>query len=360
KKPVFRVAADHIRALTFLIGDGVLPSNAGRGYVVRKLLRRAASNLRKLSIEEPFLYKLVRTVEASMGDFYPEISEKTQLIENIILEEEERFIRLVKTGFTKYVQLKEKASANNDTLAGEELFELYDTYGFPIDLVKEMARDDGLKLDVKGFNEKMSVQREMARSSHKKQDLSALRNIPESVFTGYDALTGKGNILAILDLKYNPVDVIKEGEKGILILDSTPFYGESGGQAGDSGTFQLLNIKGVSSSQPVKGRIYDTQIFNDRHLHMIKVDEGNLSAATLVQLSVDGRKREQIRIHHTLTHLLHSALRDVLGEHCHQAGSFVEESGLRFDFTHFKKVTDEELTLIEKKVNQAIGKANEV
>ncbi len=351
KKPFFRVAADHIRALTFLIGDGVLPSNAGRGYVVRKLLRRAASNLRKLSIEEPFLYKLVRTVKASMGDFYPEISEKTQLIENIILEEEERFIRLVKTGFTKYVQLKEKASNNNDTLGGEELFELYDTYGFPIDLVKEMARDDGLKLDVKGFNEKMSVQREMARSSHKKQDLSALRNIPESVFTGYDALTGKGNILAILDLKYNPVDALKNGEKGILLFENTPFYGESGGQAGDSGNF---------SSQKAKGKIYDTQIFNDRHLHMIKVEDGELRVKDEIRFTVDQGKRDQIRIHHTLSHLLHSVLRDVLGEHCHQAGSFVGESGLRFDFTHFKKVTDEELTLIEKKVNQSIGKANEV
>lgn len=349
-----RVITDHIRSATFLIGDGVGPSNEGRGYVVRRLIRRAARHGRLLGVGRPFLYEVCPVVIEASKKAYPELFEAMERISRVIKREEERFGQTLEDGLRilgGYIE--DVKSKGGNTLPGDFAFKLYDTYGFPPDLTVEILADGGLLLDKKGFDEQMEKQRVRARAARKEGDEASwsgdvfknFNDFSPVSFTGYDKTRDKGVITA-LAVEGEKRQTLGAGEVGILITDKTPFYGEGGGQAGDRGEIysDFARAEVLDTKNRGEGKIY----------HIVKVCEGELATGDLVTLAVNRRARLAAARNHSATHLLHKALKEVLGEHVSQAGSFVNSDRLRFDFSHYEQVSGEKLGEIEKKVNDAI------
>ncbi|NPA51517.1 MAG: alanine--tRNA ligase [Aquificae bacterium] len=351
-----RVIADHLRALTFLIGDGVLPSNEGRGYVLRRILRRALRYGKELGIEEPFLYKGVDVVVEIMKQPYPELINNRNFIKNVVKAEEERFIKTLKRGMELLKEIIKKAKREGRKhITGEEIFMLYDTYGFPVDLIEDIARDEGFGLDIAQYYKLLEQQREKARASWKSQSkqikpiyLELKSILPKNEFVGYTHLeTEDSTILAIIK-QNQQVEQLTQGEEGEIILDITPFYAEKGGQVGDTGFIE---------GDDFLFQVEDTQSPVDEIIvHRGKVIYGTVRKNATVKAQVDKEKRRSTMRHHTATHLLHAALRNVLGDHVKQAGSLVSPEYLRFDFTHFENLSEQELKKIEKLVNEEIMK----
>ena len=349
-----RVITDHIRSATFMICDGVLPSNEGRGYVLRRLLRRAARHGKLLGVNEPFLYKVCDTVVHENEGHYPELLERQAYITKVIRVEEENFNKTIDAGLRIYNSMIEEHKAKGETVfSGADAFKLYDTYGFPIDLTIEMAGDEGMTVDQEGFQKLMEEQRIRARKAREALgDLAwagidlGLDDATPTTFTGYDGkLTAEGKILAIVT-DGEPCSSIRQGEEGIVVLDQTPFYAEMGGQAPDEGTITMgENVFTVTNVQKDKA---------GKYLHHGKMTAGSLSVEDTVVGTVDQERREAISRAHSATHLLQAALQKVLGDHVHQAGSLNTPDHIRFDFTHFSAITEEEIQEITEFVNDAI------
>ncbi|HBN45701.1 MAG TPA: alanine--tRNA ligase, partial [Candidatus Marinimicrobia bacterium] len=341
----FQVIADHIRMLSFSIADGALPSNEGRGYVLRRILRRAARFGRMLDQHEPFMYGLVETVCAGMGKAFPELIDKQKHIKKVIYAEETSFNETLDRGILHFDKLLKKLKG--ETIPGEEAFKLYDTYGFPLDLTQLMAQEHGLKVDEQGFNKSMEAQRKRAQESGKfKADMknitwTTVSEGDDSTFLGYEQINAEASIK-----RYSIMDGTI-----LLVLDETPFYAESGGQIGDTGS-----INGNSIDLTVT----DVQNENNVFIHYCSGDFDESSASNTVICTVDGPRRQNIRKNHTATHLMHAALKDVLGEHVNQAGSLVHPDYLRFDLTHHEKIIPAEVRQIETIVNREILENTEV
>ena len=349
-----RIITDHIRATSFMIADGVLPSNEGRGYVLRRLLRRAARHGKLLGIKEDYLYNLFDVVKKVSGEAYPELVEKEGYIKKVIKIEEEKFNETIDQGSEILNSYIEELKANNQKLlAGEKVFKLYDTYGFPMDLTKEILEEVGFELDEDGFNEEMDKQRERARKargnmegeSWKEDPLSTLDSSVASVFEGYNYLTTVGNVTALVK-NDEIVDSIKEGDEAVVVLDKTTFYAEGGGQVGDCGilenenaVFEVINTK--------KGA-------NNTIKHIGIVKKGSINTKDELKSLVNRELRMASARNHSATHLLHKALKETLGDHVNQAGSLVTPDRLRFDITHFEPISKDELEIIERKVNDVI------
>ena len=350
-----RVIADHSRAIAFMIADGILPSNEGRGYVLRRLIRRAFRFGRLMGMQEPFLYKTALKVVEVMGEDYPELRARADFMARVTREEEERFSSTLDKGLA---MLEEEMNALADKgekiIPGETAFKLYDTYGFPLDIVNDVAEKRGFKADEAGFNEYMHQQKQRARAAWKgsgEKDIasrfqSLLEDGLKSEFFGYTALTGVGRVVALLDDDGLPVEALPSGSLGYVVTDQTPFYGASGGQCGDTG---LLTAPAGSA------KVLDTlKPSADLTVHHIEVDGGTLLSDQEVVLTVTESIRLDAARNHTCTHLLHAALRRVLGDHVRQAGSLVTPDRLRFDFSHIAPMTPEELAAVERDVNAAI------
>lgn len=351
----FKVIADHIRALSFAIGDGALPSNEGRGYVLRRLLRRAVMHGQKLGIESAFLYKLVPVVGVIMESYYPEVLEKKDFIEKVVRNEEERFHETINEGLAI---LNEKIAAvkatAGTTLSGADIFKLYDTYGFPVELTEEVAEDAGLTVDHEGFEVEMAAQRDRARSARTKEASMGVQSAlltdikVQSEFVGYTTLVTEGELLVII-ADDTIVDTLSDGSAQ-LIFNKTPFYAEMGGQVADHGEIRQADGQLVATVTEVQ------KAPNGQFLHTVTIHNQLIEGQTY-QLVVDPVMRKRILKNHTATHLLHKALKEVLGEHANQAGSLVAPGHLRFDFTHFGQVTTDELNQMERIVNQKIWEA---
>jgi alanyl-tRNA synthetase len=343
--PSLRVIGDHIRSCAFLIADGVLPSNEGRGYVLRRIIRRALRHGHKLGTQGSFFHRLVAALDIEMGDAFPELRQASAQIERVLLKEEEQFARTLDHG----MGLLEEALADldGDILPGETVFKLYDTYGFPYDLTADVCRERGVGLDEAGFQRELEAQRQRARAASQfgADRMSALDLAGETDFTGYDRLEDRATVVAILDSQGNALARLAPEQPGILVLDRTPFYGESGGQVGDIG---YLEFEG--------GRflVKDTRKQAGHHTHHGVLLEGGLAVGVRVTPRVDPGLRAATVRNHSATHLLHKALRLVLGEHVQQKGSLVTPERLRFDFSHFEPMTPEQLERVERLVNQQI------
>lgn len=350
----FKVIADHIRALSFAIGDGALPGNEGRGYVLRRLLRRASMHGQRLGITEPFLYRLVETVGHIMESYYPEILEKRAFIEKIVKSEEESFARTIHTGSQFAEQLMDKLTKEGKTVIdGSDIFKLYDTYGFQVELTEELAEHRGMTLDIAGFEAAMREQQERARASVVKGGSMGMQNetlaaiIEPSTFV-YDTDKLTANLLVMITGNER-VDSLASGE-ALLVFDQTPFYAEMGGQVADHGDI-------VDEAGHLVARVTDVQKApNGQALHKVEV-LGDLHTGTVYTLAIDTARRHRVMKNHTATHLLHAALHRVIGSHATQAGSLNEQEFLRFDFTHFEAVRTEELRRIEEEVNAQIWAA---
>lgn len=348
----FKVIADHIRTVAFAIGDGALPSNEGRGYVLRRLLRRAVRYAKQININRPFMFELVPVVGEIMHDFYPEVKEKTDFIQRVIKNEEERFHETLHDGLAilSSVIKKEKAKGS-DLIPGEDVFRLYDTYGFPVELTEEYAEEEGMKVDHQGFETEMNLQRERARSARQDVDSMQVQGgvlgeiKTESTFIGYDQMQAETKVVEIFK-EGQLADHVSAGEEVQIILDTTPFYAESGGQIADQGTLEAPGLK---------IQIKDVQKApNGQNLHHAIVLEGTLEKNQSVTATINNQIRANIIKNHTATHLLHQALKDVLGTHVNQAGSLVGPERLRFDFSHFGQVLPEEIERIETIVNEKV------
>jgi alanyl-tRNA synthetase len=346
----FKVIADHIRTVAFAIGDGALPSNEGRGYVLRRLLRRAVRYAKKININRPFMFELVPVVAEIMVDYYPTVKEKTEFIQKVMKSEEERFHETLNEGLAILSEVMEKAK-DNGVIAGEDIFRLYDTYGFPVELTEEYAEEQGLAIDHEGFEKEMESQRDRARKARQEVDSmqvqsGVLGNIKvESEFIGYDQWSTEAQIVALLKNGLE-VESAEAGDEIQFILDKTPFYAESGGQIAD---------KGMLKSDHVTIRVEDVQKApNGQNLHKGIIETGAVRLNDRLAAKVDSKNRSKIVKNHTATHLLHQALKDVLGTHVNQAGSLVQPDRLRFDFSHFGQITAEELDEIERIVNEKI------
>ncbi len=339
-----RVIADHIRSCSFLIVDGVLPSNEGRGYVLRRIIRRAVRHGYQLGVKEVFFYKIVAGLVKVMGEAYPELKAKQSSVEKALRDEEQQFARTLENGMA--ILEKAIASLNGDTLAGETVFKLYDTYGFPVDLTADVARESGIKLDMDGFEAAMQVQRAQARAAgnFSAVDKLELDGVEVTDFRGYEALEATGDVAAIY-VNGEAQDSLKAGESATLVLTSSPFYGESGGQVGDSGTL---------FAEGVEFRVDDTQKQNDVLLHIGELVIGSLKVGETLTGQVAASARKAITLNHSATHLMHAALRNTLGEHVTQKGSLVDATRLRFDFSHSAPVSADELAKIEAAVNAEI------
>ncbi len=347
-----RVIADHLRALTFAIGDGVLPSNAGRGYVIRRILRRAMRYGYKLGIAEPFLYRGVDLVVDLMKEPYPELLQVRSFVRSVVKAEEERFINTLRRGMPYAEEILQRSEGG--FVPGSLVFNLYDTYGFPIDLFEDMAREKGLRLDTEGFQREMEEQREKARKHFKIEAKTAepvyqhLRELGKtSAFLGYENTSLQTEVIALVK-DGELISELREGERGEVFLKETPFYAERGGQIGDRGLIETASgIFFVEDTQsPVEGVI----------AHIGYVSKGSIRVGDKAFAHIEEDRREDIKRNHTATHLLHSALREVLGEHVRQAGSLVADQYLRFDFTHFQPLTEEEIKKVEVLVNLQIMK----
>ncbi len=345
-----KVIADHIRSCAFLIVDGVLPSNEGRGYVLRRIIRRAIRHGHKLDCRQPFFHRLVGPLEAEMGDAYPELREARAQVEQTLLREEQRFAETLDQG----LRILDEALADleGEVIPGELAFRLYDTYGFPVDLTADIARERGLSIDMEGFEREMERQRERARAAgHFSVDQSrAVELKGETEFTGYDRLADLATVEAILH-DGRETERLSAGQEGVVYLDHTPFYAESGGQVGDTG--RLVG-------EGVRFRVTDTRKQGAFHAHFGVVEEGALEQGARVEAKVDEDRRRAIALNHSATHLLHAALRKVLGSHVAQKGSLVEPDRLRFDFSHDEPLTAAQLREIEVMVNREIRSDVEV
>ena len=339
-----RVIADHIRSCSFLISDGVLPSNEGRGYVLRRIIRRAVRHGNQLGQKQPFFHKLVKALAEVMGDAYPELVKNQSHIERILLQEEEQFEKTLDKGMAVLEDALTKIKGSE--IPGEIVFTLYDTYGFPLDLTNDIARERGLTVDVPGYDKAMDAQRARARAAgaFKVDYTAAGLDVPPTEFLGYSSLAEQGKILALLK-GGAVVDHLSEGDDGAIVLDRTPFYGESGGQIGDSGYIE-------SGSCRIEVRDCQKQV--DSHLHLVHVLQGSVKVGDKVTAKVDASVRQATALNHSATHLLHAALRKILGEHVTQKGSLVDSERLRFDFSHFEAVKPEQLKAIEALVNDQV------
>jgi len=339
-----RVIADHIRSCSFLIVDGVLPSNEGRGYVLRRIIRRAVRHGYQLGVKQLFFYRLVATLVAEMGSAFPELLQQQAHVERILKLEEERFAETLEQGMRI---LEEDLEAMQGTeIAGETVFKLYDTYGFPIDLTADIARERGLDIDHEGFEQAMNEQRTRARAASQfaAGHAGELQVDGETVFTGYEKLADESHVLALFH-EGAAVDRLATGQSGIVVLDRTPLYAESGGQVGDRGRFETASAR---------FEVQDTQKQGAAITHIGTVTEGVLSVGDSANVYVDCERRQAVILNHSGTHLLHAALRHVLGDHVQQKGSLVNAERLRFDFAHYEPVTPEQLSEIEDLVNAQI------
>jgi len=347
------VIADHIRSCAFLITDGVIPSNEGRGYVLRRIIRRAIRHGHKLGVSEPFFYKLVTPLADEMGAAYPELVSQLSLIEETLLAEEEQFSRTLDNG----MGILEKAITELESkeIPGETVFRLYDTYGFPVDLTADIARERGLSLDMDGFDSEMEKQKAQGRSSSQFETVETLdiQIAAATEFVGYNALESSGKVIGLFrDNK--PVDTIEAGDKGIVILDTTSFYAESGGQVGDCGTLCC------EANSSFSFNVLDTQKQGGHFLHIGSLETGSMAVGNELSCKVDNSLRQPTVLNHSATHLMHAALRQVLGDHVEQKGSLVSPKHLRFDFSHNKPVSEIELRQIENAVNAQILENAEV
>ncbi|MGN4739606.1 alanine--tRNA ligase [Bacillus cereus group sp. MYBK227-1] len=358
KDMAFKVIADHIRTVTFAVGDGALPSNEGRGYVLRRLLRRAVRYSKKLNINRPFMFELVPVVGEVMKDFYPEVLEKKDFIAKVVKNEEERFHETLHDGEAILAEVIAKAKEEKTTvISGVDAFRLYDTYGFPIELTEEYAEEAGMTVDHEGFENEMEKQRERARAARQDVDSMQVQGgvLGEikvaSEFVGYGTVATESNVVALVK-NGEYTDSLQAGEEGQLILDVTPFYAESGGQIAD---------RGYLLADGVKVLVKDVQKApNGQNLHKVVVEEGTLTKSAAVKAIIDTKNRSSVVKNHTATHLLHQALKDVLGTHVNQAGSLVTSERLRFDFSHFGQVQADELEKIERMVNEKIWESIDV
>ncbi|MCP1494015.1 alanine--tRNA ligase [Peribacillus frigoritolerans] len=358
KDVAFKVIADHIRTVAFAVGDGALPSNEGRGYVLRRLLRRAVRYAKQININRPFMFELVTVVGEIMKDFYPEVLKNKEFIAKVIKNEEERFHETLNDGLSILSEvIKKEKEKGNTTIPGSDAFRLYDTYGFPIELTEEYAEEEGMAVDQAGFEKEMDAQRERARSARQDVDSMQIQGgvlgdiKVESEFVGYDQVAVEAKVAAIIK-NGELVTEAQEGEEVQVILDKTPFYAESGGQIADIGTM---------ASESVKVDVLDVQKApNGQNLHRVAVTAGTLTADSNIVAAVNQENRIHITKNHTATHLLHQALKDVLGTHVNQAGSLVQAERLRFDFSHFGQITADEIEQIETIVNEKIWQSLQV
>lgn len=339
-----RVIADHIRSCAFLIIDGVVPGNEGRDYVLRRILRRAIRHGHRLGVDEPFFHRLVAPLAAEMGDAYPELREQQARVERVILAEEQQFAATLEHGMA--ILNEAIAALDGDEIPGEVVFKLYDTYGFPVDLTNDIARERNLSLDMAGYELAMGRQRERSREGGQfRVDYSQnLKLDGETEFTGYSDSEGQGAVLALLHGEER-VTALAEGEEGAVVLDKTPFYAESGGQAGDSGYL---------TSGGMRFEVRDTSKVGAVHVHHGVMLQGSLAVADKLTATIDDNVRHATGLNHSATHLLHAALRQVLGKHVAQKGSLVDSQRLRFDFSHFEGLTAAELQAVEDLVNEQI------
>ena len=339
----YNVICDHIRMLSFAIADGVIPSNDGRGYVVRRVLRRGSKFAMNLEIKEPILFKLVDSVVSTMSSHYPELKEKQKYIEQTILSEEQSFLRTLENGVVQFEKIVKSTDENQ--IEGKDAFKLYDTYGFPLDLTQLMAEERNMTVDVKGFDNEMEKQKKLAKSGQKFEmdNIDLIWKLEtdqsHSTFVGYDSKSITSKI----------INYSTNNDKLIIVLEKTPFYAESGGQIGDTGVIKNDNFF---------AKVIDTKKNGDFILHFCKVEKGNIKNDLNVKCIIDEDRRKNICINHTATHLLHQSVKDVLGEHVNQAGSLVHPEYLRFDITHPNKISVKELneieTIVEKKIDEDI------
>ncbi|HDE6026653.1 TPA: alanine--tRNA ligase [Staphylococcus aureus] len=353
----FKVIADHIRTIAFAISDGALPANEGRGYVLRRLLRRAVRFSQTLGINEPFMYKLVDIVADIMEPYYPNVKEKADFIKRVIKSEEERFHETLEDGLAILNELIKKAKATTNEINGKDAFKLYDTYGFPIELTEEIAVQAGLKVDMTTFESEMQQQRDRARQARQNSQsmqvqTEVLKNITSaSTFVGYDAATAQTTLTHLI---YNGEEVsqVEAGETVYFMLTETPFYAVSGGQVADTGIVYNDNFE-IAVSEVTKAP-------NGQNLHKGVVQFGQVNVGATVSAEVNQNDRRDIQKNHSATHLLHAALKSVLGDHVNQAGSLVEADRLRFDFSHFGPMTNDEIDQVERLVNEEIWKGIDV
>ena len=348
-----RIITDHIRSATFMICDGVLPSNEGRGYVLRRLLRRAARHGKLLGVNEPFLYQILDTVIHENEGEYKDLRQKQDYITKVVRTEEENFAKTIDGGMKIFADLLAEHKAKGEMqFSGKDAFKLYDTYGFPVDLTEEMVQDEGMTLDRVAFDEEMEAQRVRARKA--REALGDLgwsgvefgKEIPSTVFDGYDKTEITGAKVVAIVAEDQLVDEIVSGMEAIVVLDTTPFYAEMGGQVADHGTITAEGMTyNVTDVQKNKG---------GKFMHYGKLTQGSLKVGDTVTATIDVDRRKAIMRAHTATHLLDKVLRTVLGDHVHQAGSLVEPDRLRFDFTHFSALTAEELAKVSAMVNEAV------
>lgn len=345
-----RVITDHVRSSTFMIGDGVIPSNNGRGYVLRRLIRRACRHGRLLGVNEPFLYKVCETVLEDNKVAYPELQDKAELIKKVILSEEESFGKTIDAGLARLDEYIE--NTDGTVFSGEDAFKLNDTFGFPLDLTKDVLEERGMTVDEEKFNELLANQKATARAARKDAGADAWKNTSvkidaeKTVFTGYTDFTAEAKVLALVNADGELVDMLGAGEKGSVVLDKTPFYATSGGQVADTG---------VITADGVEFDVEDTSKNADGiYIHSGTVKEGVVSVGNTVNAQIDADRRKSIMRNHTAAHLLQAALREVLGTHVEQAGQLVNDKEVRFDFTHFNPLTTEELNRVEAIVNKEI------
>lgn len=350
-----RVIADHIRAIAFLLSEGLTPSNEGRGYVLRRIIRRASRYAKSLDIGEPVLYKLCGSVADAMAGAYPELLEERSRVEKMLRIEEERFNKTLEQGlFLLNDVIRDVKNSGKGTIRGDELFRLYDTYGFPIDIARDVAAESGLNIDEAGFHREMEIQKTKARASWATEDAAVspvYRNLSQlfkkTEFTGYEGMESESTVLAIIVDGELTDEITAEG-RGEVLLDRTPFYAESGGQVGDAGELKSDGVKAevTDTKRPVEGL----------YIHKARVIKGSLKRGSRVFCTVDRNKRVSAGRNHTATHLIHASLRNLLGEHIKQAGSYVSPERLRFDFTHFDSLDREALYAVEDEVNGNIMK----
>jgi len=348
-----RVIADHMRSVTFLLAEGLTPSNEGRGYVMRRIIRRASRYAKSLDIQDPVLYRLCGSVAQAMAGAYPELTDELPRIEKILRMEEERFNRTLEQGLEILNGvIKQVKSVGKESVPGEELFRLYDTYGFPIDIARDVALENGLIIDEQGFHQEMEAQKTKARASWSPEGAAVapvyrdlVQKFTPTSFVGYGEIRAAAAVLAIIS-KGKTVDSLHPGEEGEVLLDVSPFYAESGGQVGDSGLLEAdaASVAVTDTRKPMEGY----------HLHKVQVKRGPLTTGMKVVAEVDSGRRLSVMRNHTATHLVHAALRNLLGGHVKQAGSYVSSERLRFDFTHFDSLDRGTIEAIEDEVNDAI------
>ena len=343
--PSLRIIADHLRSSAFLIADGVMPGNEDRDYVLRRIIRRGLLQGYKLKIREPFFHALVDDLVIEMGEAFPLLKDRQAEITTALLREEERFSETLNQG----MQLLDKTigEMKGDCIPGDVVFQLYDTYGFPTDLTTDVARERGLIVDIEGFEAAMQRQRDRGRASTRFDFTLGQRIHTDSKieFVGYDSTSDTAKVVGLFDADGASLDVVRPGDNAVVVLDRTPFYAESGGQVGDDG---------VLTSAEVQFVVDDTQASGDQHLHVGVLNEGELKVGAELTASVDAGRRQKIRLNHSATHLLHAALREVLGVHVQQRGSLVDAERLRFDFSHPRPVTKQEIAHIERLINEQI------